>query len=339
MIPRVTDPKVSVIVAVYNAGRYLDNLRQQLTSLTMINDVEVIIVDDGSTDGSAGRFRELADAFPAGVFVQTGSNVGVAAARNLGVASSSAEFIWFIDCDDTWDPAILEVMYHEIRATSADLAVCQAVLIAESGELLRRLDRVPRSGIIGGREFVRRVLTGGIHGYLWNKLFSRDLLMQAGFPPMSSQSDMAGLIAMLPAIHRVTLIDKIMYFHVVRAGSITTSSDPNLENLRLVALAMQRSLTAMSIPGDCRAARYFHTKLIRYSICNTGYRLSGQTAATVAVQERARLEIRASDVVAVGRQDLRDGLAVAVLRYARPVYHALLTRRWQRLGRRYFPAT
>jgi hypothetical protein len=54
------------------------------------------------------------------------------------------------------------------------------------------------------------------------------------------------------------------------------------------------------------------------------------------VQERARREIELRDVLAVGRQNVHDGLAVAGLRYARPVYRMLLARRWQRLGRRYF---
>jgi hypothetical protein len=127
-----------------------------------------------------------------------------------------------------------------------------------------------------------------------------------------------------------------MYFHVVRVGSITTSKNPNLANLRLCASAMDVTLGAMGIPRDCRAARFYYTRLIRYSICNTGYRLSGQDAATIAVQEQARLEIGLRDIVAVGQQSLRDGVVVAVLRYSRPLYQALLARRWQRLGRTYF---
>jgi hypothetical protein len=337
--PTVVDiPKVSVIVPAYNVRKYLDNLRQQLTTLTMLDDLEVIIVDDGSTDGSARGLRELADSLRHGIYLTTGTNRGAAAARNLGVARATAEFVWFVDCDDTWDPAILETMYTEIQAAGADLAVCQAELVAESGDLLRYLDRVPKTATVGGRELLHRVLTGRINGYLWNKLFRRGLFTAETFPLLSSQSDLAGLIGMLPAIGRATLIEQTMYFHVVRSGSITTSKNPNLENLRRCADAMDAALATMNVPRDCRAARYFYTKIIRYSICNTGYRLSGGDPATTAVQERARLEIDLRDVVEVCRENLHDGAAVAVLRYARPVYRVLLTRRWQRLGRSYFAA-
>jgi hypothetical protein len=75
--------------------------------------------------------------------------------------------------------------------------------------------------------------------------------------------------------------------------------------------------------------------MIRYSICNTGYRLSTQDGATVAVQETARREITPADVIAVARCNIRDGAAVAALRYARPLYQVLLTRRWKALGSRY----
>jgi hypothetical protein len=78
--------------------------------------------------------------------------------------------------------------------------------------------------------------------------------------------------------------------------------------------------------------------MIRYSICNTGYRLSTQDRATVAIQEKARREITMPDVIAVAGCNIRDGVAVATLRYARPLYQVLLTRRWKALGSRH-PAT
>ena len=108
----VVAPKVSVVVAAYNAGRYVDNLRRHLTALTMIGELEVIIVDDaldgrlGSAAAGVGRH------VPLGRYLHTGANGGVAAARNLGVSRATADYVWFVDCDDTWDPTIVQTHVH-----------------------------------------------------------------------------------------------------------------------------------------------------------------------------------------------------------------------------------
>jgi glycosyltransferase involved in cell wall biosynthesis len=331
-------PLVSAIVAVHNGGRYLEDLHQQLSDLELIDRIEVILVDDGSTDGSSDRLRRLANELPNGRYLPTGANVGVAQARNLGIGRASADYVWFIDCDDTWDRSILRRLLDRITTTDADLAMCSADLVAESGALLRRLDRVPNDETIGGAQLLDRVLTGSVNGYLWNKLFRRTLLPVDCFPRLSSQSDLAGFIGLLPRIERAELIADPLYFHVVRAGSITTSKNPDLENLLRSAAAMDRALDELGVDRTSWAARYFYTKSIRYSICNTGYRLSRQDRSTVEVQERARRGIELLDVVAVARHSLPQGLAVATLRYCGPLYQVLLRRRWQRLGRKYFAA-
>jgi glycosyltransferase involved in cell wall biosynthesis len=323
---------------VYNGARYLDALQENLSTLEMIDEIEVIIVDDGSTDGSSARLRQLAEALPHGVYLSSGSNVGPAGARNLGLAKAGADYVWFIDCDDSLDPSILRRLHGEIVATDADLAICQADLIAESGDLLRHLDRVPRGGVIDTAELADRILTGTVNGYLANKLFRRALLSPAGFPTMSLQEDIVGIISILPTIGRTVLIAETLFFHIEHAGSLTTRRNPDLQNLRRCAAAMDGALAQLGIPRDSLHARYFHTKMIRYSICNTGYRLSTQDRATVAIQEKARREITMPDVIAVAGCNIRDGVAVATLRYARPLYQVLLTRRWKALGSRH-PAT
>ena len=129
---------------------------------------------------------------------------------------------------------ILRRLHGEIVATRADLAICQADLVAESGDLLRHLDRVPRGGVIGTAELADRILTGTVNGYLANKLFRRALLSPAGFPSMSLQEDIVGIISILPTIGRTVLIAETLFFHIAHAGSLTTLRNPDLQNLRQV---------------------------------------------------------------------------------------------------------
>ncbi|MGS0683816.1 glycosyltransferase family 2 protein [Nakamurella sp. GG22] len=332
-------PDISVIVAAYNAGRYLDDLARQLAGLTVVGGVEFILVDDGSTDGSAGRLREIAGALPEGRYLQTGTNVGVAAARNRGLEQASGEYVWFVDCDDVWNRSILQVLHRRLQETGADIAVCRADLVSESGEVLRHLDRVQRDEVVDGGVLLDRVLNGSVHGYLWNKMFRRSVLPADWFPPLSSQSDLAGLIRLLPRISAAAFVAQDLYSHVVRKQSITTSRNPDLANLVRCGDAMEQSLREMRRRPDTTAARYFFTKIIRYSVCNTGCRLSVGDVATLAVQQQARDAITLPDVLAVARVNPRDGASVAVLRYLPPLYRTLLARRWRRIGHRYFAAT
>lgn len=332
-------PDVSVIVAAYNAGRYLDGLHRQLAGLAPAGNVEFILVDDGSTDGSAGRMREIAGMLAGARYLHTGSNVGVAAARNRGLEMAGGEYVWFVDCDDDWDQTILQVLHRRLQETGADIAVCRANLVSERGAVLRQLDRVVRDEVVVGGGLLDRVLNGSVHGYLWNKMFRRSVLPVDWFPPLSSQSDLAGLIRLLPRVGSAAFVARDLYSHVVRPQSITTSRNPELANLLRCGDRMDQTLREMNRSPDTTAARYFFTKIIRYSVCNTGYRLSAPDVGTLDIQQRARDAIDLLDVLAVTRVNPREGASVAVLRYLPPAYRALLARRWRRIGPKYFAAT
>lgn len=329
-------PKVSIIIPVRNGARHLAALRAQLLALTMIEDAEVLLIDDGSTDESGPLMRELAGALPRASYLTTGPVNGVAVARNLGIARAAAPYVWFVDCDDDFEPSILQVLYEAAAAVDADLVVCQADLVSESGNRLRRLDRVDVPGVVSGPELLDAVLVGQINGYLWNKLIRRSLLSQSAYPPMTSQEDMVRIIGLLPKVVRAVLIEPTLYHHVVHRGSITNSANPDLNNLRRVQQAMTATLETMGVDPKSPRARYFHTKLVRYSICNTGYRLSEQTPRVARIQQQARQEIGLRDVLSVARLDPAAGAAVAVLRYSEPTYRRLLGRRWRRLAADYY---
>ena len=91
-------PAVSVIVPVYNAGRHLPRCVQSIQSQTM-RDLEIILVDDGSTDGSAQLCEELASADDR-IRVFHKKNGGVSSARNFGIEKAKGEYLLFVDADD-----------------------------------------------------------------------------------------------------------------------------------------------------------------------------------------------------------------------------------------------
>lgn len=105
-------PRFSIIVPLYNKAPYVKKALESIVSQTN-QDWELLIVDDGSTDGSADIVREFVRAFKISNFriqILQQKNAGVAEARNNGVKASKGEYICFLDADDWWEPTFLEAM-------------------------------------------------------------------------------------------------------------------------------------------------------------------------------------------------------------------------------------
>ena len=115
--------KVSVIVPVYNSENYL---RQCLDSLVYqtLNDIEIIAVNDGSTDNSAIILEEYALKFPDKIRQFNQENKGQACARNFGLQQAKGEYIGFVDSDDSVALDLFEKMYQLARSEKADLVEC-----------------------------------------------------------------------------------------------------------------------------------------------------------------------------------------------------------------------
>ncbi len=126
MMPE-SPPTVSVVIPAWNAVRFLpaalDSVRGQSYGI-----FEIIVVDDGSTDGTAEVARATAD-----VTLVESARGGPSAARNLGIGQASGELVAFLDADDIWLPAKLETQVEALRSTGADLCLCHEICFVEEG--------------------------------------------------------------------------------------------------------------------------------------------------------------------------------------------------------------
>ena len=108
-------PTVSVIIPCFNAERYIAVAVESALAQDWHGSLEVVVVDDGSTDASADRVRELARSDPRVRLLQQ-ANQGVAAARNHGLRCTSADWIAFLDADDFWLPGKLQAQWELLRS-------------------------------------------------------------------------------------------------------------------------------------------------------------------------------------------------------------------------------
>lgn len=168
-------PKISVIVPVYNVQQYIVQCLESLIGQTL-HDIEIICVDDRGNDGSMDIVREYATRDARIKIVQHKKNSGLSAARNTGIANSTAPYIMCCDSDDFYAPDMCEKMYNAIEESGADAGLCGTHVIYEADEHLRKSDAayfaIKTAGTFDMDKDFRcfRPVTA------WNKIYRRSII-------------------------------------------------------------------------------------------------------------------------------------------------------------------
>ena len=115
--------KLSIIVPVYNVLPYIHQCLDSLVGQTM-EDYEIILIDDGSTDGTAQVLAEYAARYPEKIILRRVDNGGQGRARNIAIDMARGDYLGFIDSDDWIDPAMYEKLWKRAEETGADVVVC-----------------------------------------------------------------------------------------------------------------------------------------------------------------------------------------------------------------------
>ena len=236
--PHSDSPQATIVVAIHNAIEYLDRLLNQL-SLTQHPSFEVIIVDDGSTDGSEKVLSDL-NAFPAPLLIlRLDRNGGVASARNLALKHARGAYVWMVDGDDRWRADSLAVLCKAADRSGSDIVIAQATRVVVSSGRETPIPAPSQPGLLAPHELIELYMRGEIQGQLWNKLFSRNLLARHPelFPRITSKSDVCGLVQLLADAQSATVIADDVYAYLWRSGSIATSQAKPLDLLRVAEVS------------------------------------------------------------------------------------------------------
>ncbi|MDR1825314.1 MAG: glycosyltransferase [Bifidobacteriaceae bacterium] len=233
--PGATPPLVSLIVPVYNVEQFLEQCVQSILEQQHAN-LEVILVDDGSPDGSGAICDALAGQDQR-VKVIHQANQGVSTARNAGLEAAAGEYIAFVDGDDWLEPDFITYMLQVIEATKAPMAMSfnnfttvDTVQVKEDSIEAWSPERATAA-----------LLYPAITVGSWNKLFRRDFLDEAGirFKPELFSSE--GLRFVTDASQRAGTVGvgrrKVYHYRLNNAGSATTKASVRigtggLESLR-----------------------------------------------------------------------------------------------------------
>ena len=222
-------PIISIIVPIYNTGKYLEKCLESIINQSFTN-FEVICIDDGSTDNSYDiltRYKEKYNNFK--IIYQ--ENQGVAIARNNGLKNANGDYIIFIDSDDFIINDYLEKLYNESVMTNADVVICNFYRYYEDTSISIPVMYKKNKGIYTSNEILKALIPDNlIHSYLWNKLWKRELFNNLSFPDIKYE-DIAIMCHLFYKAKKISIINDSLYYYrirktsIVRSYSITTQND------------------------------------------------------------------------------------------------------------------
>lgn len=255
--------KTSVIIPVYNTEQYLETCVESVLAQIQ-REIEIILVDDGSTDGSGQMIREYEKKYPCvkAVFQE---NQKLGAARNAGVAQASGKYLYFLDSDDYIDETLLEKCYQESEKEQLDFVMFDSeVFVEEQGaEGLREGsadEKYDRSGIgirdrvYTGIEFWEQFFSSkGIYSNAYLMYINTDFFRgnELFFEQGVFYEDMDWMVRLYSCAERIAYIPQKLHYRRIHTGSIMTVSynDVHMES----SLFMCRKMLQMFLAEDAAA--------------------------------------------------------------------------------------
>lgn len=211
--------KISIVIPCYNVEKYVEKCIKSIMNQTY-SDLEVIVIDDKSTDGTYDVLlklkKEYNDRF---ILLQNEKNSGLAYTRNFGVKKATGKYIGFIDSDDYVAPDYYEVLAEKILNDKSDLVVNDIQLVDESGN---NIGNVVKSCILDEVSKVS-IIDNGLAASACNKLLRKDLLLKYPFLEGKINEDVASIIPIIVHSDKISYTDKAVYNYVQRHNSIQNS--------------------------------------------------------------------------------------------------------------------
>lgn len=214
---------VSVIIPIYNVEYYLDKCLESLTCQTY-RDLEIILVDDGSTD----RCPQICDAWAdrdSRIKVIHKQNGGVSDTRNTGLSAASGRYIYFMDSDDFAENDIIEKLLEPFSYSEVDISLCGFYFYKDN-----KITKVKgvfnnQTDIYDRDEALLMLGANRIESHLWDKLFKAEIIKDIIFPLGQNYEDISVMHKIFLRAKKIANINCPKYFYTQREGSIVTGKN------------------------------------------------------------------------------------------------------------------
>ena len=215
--------KLSVIVPCYNVSNYVSKSISSLCEQTL-KEIEVIAINDGSTDNTLEVLNSLAKKYP-NLKVIDKKNEGVSVARNKGLDIASGEYIGFLDSDDWVKKDCFMKLYNKAKEGDYDIVCCDTTAVYPDHEM------VIKSNVKEDNDSVKNLMVNG-YAVIWNKIYKKELLDDIRFKKgISFCEDVLFLFMVYSKIKKIGVVDEPLHYYLQREGSLTYVYDKKLYQL------------------------------------------------------------------------------------------------------------
>ena len=226
------DYKLSVVIPAYNAQKFISRCISSALA-SDLKEIEVIAVDDGSTDETKDILSWYENMYPQFFKKIFKENGGAAEARNYGIAESKGHYITFIDSDDMIRPDAYSTMYDSLQKTGADIAIGRLYKVDNDKYYVRHTLPLPAYKAINPEEYLRLLFTQTYNNVaVWNKMY-RTKLVQEHPIPLLSYEDVSWTPYILSWADSLCYVDKVCVEWDRKIRSFTLSNELSSRSVEL----------------------------------------------------------------------------------------------------------
>ena len=212
---------LSVIVPCYNGEKFIGRCLESLVNQTL-QDIEIIVINDGSTDNSQDIIDSYANKYH-NIKAYKIPNSGIADARNFGVSKVETPYFGFLDCDDYTDVTMFEKMYNKAIETNAQVVVSNFYWVKGKKKKLEK----------EGHYNTGKDMLIHLFAVLWNKIYDTAFVRSTNirFPSGNRYEDAYFLYCLAPNIERLAFVDEAFVHYVQHENSITHNNNEEVKNM------------------------------------------------------------------------------------------------------------
>ena len=280
--------KISVIVPVYNAEQYLNQCIDSILNQTL-DSFELILLNDGSKDGSGAICDEYADKYD-NVSVYHLENGGPARARNIGISKAKGEYIGFVDSDDYIDEKMYEVLFSESQERNADIVMCTYSIKSENETVLCNMNYEAYYDSDSMKELILRYSSTDHNGLfsVCNKIFRRQLIVdnRLVFDEQLIRAEDAWFVFdCLKCAKKVSFINEPFYYYrQVETSTMHTIQNDRFERSKAFRNKLQSENDSLNLTYDKN--EFFYEFLYEcFTYCRAMYQQKNVDAVNAVIND------------------------------------------------------
>lgn len=265
---------ISVIIPVYNVEKYLEKCLISVLSQTYQN-LEIILIDDGSTDGS-GKICDEYSKKDKRIIVIHKENGGLSEARNYGINKVNGKYIVFVDSDDYVSKLYIEKLYETVKKYCVKIVQCNIAMVDENGKEMNKMGYLQEE-VKTSTEMIKDLCTEHKieNTATWNKIYAVELFEKIRYPVGKIHEDEFITYKILYSVDKIAIIHQELYFYRQRDGSITKrkyslkrldSLQAMEERLKFFEERDEKKLYEISMEGMLRGISFAYTAIKKEKI-------------------------------------------------------------------------